>query len=57
MRRLVGIAVLLGTPLWLVRRHRRKEHLVLYFDNGSTVTLEAGNPEAASLLSLARQGL
>lgn len=57
MRRLVGLAVLVGMPLWLARRHAGKEQLRLHFDDGSTVTLDAGNPEAARLLAVARQGL
>jgi hypothetical protein len=57
MRRLVGLAVLVGAPVWLARRGSRREELRLHFDDGSTVTLDAGHPETARLLALARQGL
>ncbi len=54
-RRLLGLAVLVGGPLYL--RHRReagRERVQLYFDDGSTVTLADDSPEAARLLALAR---
>ena len=56
MRRLLAVGVLVGAPLWLTRRGRR-EQLRVQFDDGSSVALDAGNPEAARLLALARQGL
>jgi hypothetical protein len=56
-RRLLGLAVLVGAPIWLARRGNRREQLRLHFDDGSTVVLDAGQPEAARLLVLARQGL
>ena len=56
-RRLLGLAVLVGAPIWLARRGTRREQLRLHFDDGSTVALDAGHPDAAQLLAVARQGL
>ena len=56
MRRLLGALVVLGAPLWYVKR-RRREHVHLQFDDGSTVTLADGDPGTAPLLALARQAL
>lgn len=56
-RRLLGLAVLVGAPIWLARRGGRRDRLRLHFDDGSTVTLDPGHPEAARLLAVARQGL
>ena len=56
MRRLLGGLVLLGGPVWYARR-RRREHVHLQFDDGSTVTLADGDPGTARLLALARQAL
>ena len=56
MRRLLGILVVLGAPLWYAKR-RRREHVNLQFDDGSTVTLADGDPVTARLLALARQAL
>jgi hypothetical protein len=59
MRRLAGAAVLVGGPLLLVRRRRaaRRGHVDLHFGDGSTVTLEAGSPDADALLTIVRQAL
>jgi hypothetical protein len=46
-----------GAPIWLARRESRREQLRLHFGDGSTVALDAGHPDAARLLVLARQGL
>jgi hypothetical protein len=57
MRRLLGVLVLVGGPVWYSRRRGRREQVHLHFDDGSTVSLTAGHPEAARLLALARQGI
>ncbi len=58
MRRLLGLAVLVGGPLYLRRRRDAgRECVQLHFDDGSAVTLADDAPEAARLLSLARQAL
>ncbi len=57
-RRLVGLAVLVGGPLYLRRRRETgRERVYLYFDDGSAVTLADDAPEAGRLLALARQAL
>jgi hypothetical protein len=58
VRRLLGLAVLVGGPLYL--RHRReagRERVHLHFDDGSTVALADDAPDAERLLALARQAL
>jgi hypothetical protein len=58
VRRLLGLAVLVGGPLYL--RHRReagRDRVHLHFDDGSTVTLVDDAPDAERLLALARQAL
>jgi len=40
--------------LWRRRRARRREHVDLYFTDGSMVRLEAESPEARRLLPAAR---
>lgn len=58
MRRLLGLAVLVGGPLYLRRRREAGRELVrLHFDDGSAITLAADAPEAARLLALARRAL
>jgi hypothetical protein len=37
------------------RRSRRREHLDVYFDDGSMVSLSDGSPEASTVLPLARR--
>jgi hypothetical protein len=37
------------------RRARRREHLDVYFDDGSMVSLSDGSPEASTVLPLARR--
>lgn len=57
-RRLLGLAVLVGGPLYLRRRREAaRERVHLYFDDGSTVTLADDSPDAGRLLELARPGL
>jgi hypothetical protein len=58
VRRLLGLSVLVGGPLYL--RHRReagRDRVHLHFDDGSTVTLADDAPDAERLLALARQAL
>lgn len=57
MRKLLGALVVLGAPVWYARRRDRREQVHLVFDDGSTVSLGEGNPDAARLLDIARQGL
>ena len=58
MRKLLGLAVLVGGPLYLRRRRDAgRERVRLHFDDGSTVTLDDGSPDAQPLLALARRGL
>ncbi|MBA3364775.1 MAG: hypothetical protein H0U03_03170 [Actinobacteria bacterium] len=56
MRRWLGLAGSLATGLllWRRRRSRRREHVDLYFTDGSMVRLEAESPEARRLLPAAR---
>jgi hypothetical protein len=56
MRRPFALLLVLGgSLLYLVRRRdRRRERVHLHYDDGSTVTLERGAPEAERLLQLAR---
>ena len=57
-RRVLGLAVLVGTPLYLKRRREAaRERVHVYFDDGSAVTLTDAAPEGERLLALARDGL
>ena len=58
MRKLLALLVLVGGPLYLRRRRdERRERVHVHFDDGSTVTLADDAPDAARLLTLARQAL
>ena len=57
MRKFLGVLLVLGAPVWYARRRDRREQVHLHFDDGSTVSLADGAPDAARLLDLARQGL
>ena len=59
MRRPLALLLVLGgSILYLLRRRdRRRERVHLHYDDGSTVTLERGAPEAERLLELARAAL
>ena len=37
------------------RRSRRRERVELYFDDGTTLSLDSGSPEASTVLPLARR--
>jgi hypothetical protein len=57
-RALVGISAAAALAFFLFRRRAQdRERLDFYFDDGSTVTLEQGSPEAESLLPLAEEVL
>ncbi len=58
MRKLLALLVVVGGPVLYLRRSRgRREHVQLHFDDGSTVVLERGAPQAERLLELARTAL
>ena len=60
MRRGLVVALLAAAAVVLLLRRRsvsRGEHVDLYYDDGSMVSLEAGSPRAEELLGLARQAL
>jgi hypothetical protein len=58
MRKLLGLAVLVGAPLYLRRRREAgRERIQLHFDDGSSITLADDAPDAAPLLALARGAL
>jgi hypothetical protein len=56
---LLALLVFVGGPaLYLARRRvPHREHVHLYYDDGSMVTLERTAPEAERLLALARAAL
>jgi len=56
-RLLTGLALAgsLAGAILFRRRSRRREHLDLYFEDGSMVSLSDGSPEASTVLSLARR--
>jgi hypothetical protein len=60
--RKTAAAVLVGgatvvTALWRQRRERKREHVDLYFVDGSMISLAEGTHDAARLLPLARDVL
>lgn len=58
MRKTLGLLALVAGPLYLRRRRLAIRELVrLHFDDGSSVTLADGAPEAEQLLALARRAL
>jgi hypothetical protein len=44
-----------GAALWRRRAAREREHVDLYFGDGSMVSFTEGSPEAARLLGVARR--
>ena len=57
-----GAAVLAGAAAVaavVVRRRRRApaEHVSLFFDDGSMIPLDAGDPDAARILQIAQRAL
>jgi hypothetical protein len=60
VRRGLLLALLAAAAAALLLRRRsvsRGEHVDLYYDDGSMVSLEAGSPRAEALLGLAREAL
>jgi hypothetical protein len=58
MRKALGLAVLVGAPLYLRRRRdARRERVHLYFDDGSAVVLADDAVAADRLLAVARRAL
>ena len=61
MRKTATAVVLAGaaaaTAVWRRRQERRREHVDLYFTDGSMISLGEGSDEAARLLPLARDVL
>ena len=46
-----------ATALWRQRREQRREHVDLYFADGSMISLAEGTPDAGRLLPLAHEVL
>jgi hypothetical protein len=62
VRRLLAAAAVLaccivGLSLYRRATAARREHVDLYFDDGSTLSVGEGTAEAARLLALAREAL
>ncbi len=59
MRRLLLLVALVAGPLlyFTRRRDERRERVNLYYDDGSMVTLERGQPGSERLLELAHASL
>ena len=60
MRRTLLFALLFGAALALFLRRRsvsRGEHVDLYYDDGTMVSLDAGSPPAERMLAVARDAL
>jgi hypothetical protein len=60
MRRAVGLGAVVtaaGLALWRARRGGPREHVDLYFADGSMVSLPETSPDAGRLLGLARDVL
>ncbi len=58
-RSLLGAALGAAGAVALLRRRtaERREHVDLYYADGSMISLESGSPDAAPLLQLARDAL
>lgn len=61
MRRLSFLLGLVGAAAAVILLRRKKisraEHVDLYYDDGSMISLESGAPDAERLLGLARDAL
>lgn len=62
MRRLAGFLVAIGSllgaaALWRRRAGKGREHVDVYFADGSAVTFDEGSEEAARLVPIARRAL
>jgi hypothetical protein len=59
-RRALALTLLVAAAAALLVRRRsvsRGEHVDLYYDDGSMVSLEAGTPRAEEMLAAAREAL
>ena len=61
-RRLLGLlgfgtGILAGSVVYRRSFSRRRSRVDVYFDDGSMITYDAGAPEAAALLPIARDAL
>lgn len=57
-KKVLGLALLVGGPLYLRRRREAvRERVRVYFDDGSTVTLDEDAAAGEQLLALARPAL
>jgi hypothetical protein len=58
-RTLAGVAFVGATValFWWLRKEQARDHVDLYFSDGSTVSFEPGSPTGDRLLPLARQAL
>jgi hypothetical protein len=56
-RALAGLALAasLAGAVLVRRRARRRDRVEVYFEDGSTVSLDDGSPEASTVLPLARR--
>jgi hypothetical protein len=56
LRRLVAAGLVAAPVVALVRKRReaQRERVVLFYEDGSSVTLEAGSDDGERLLALAR---
>ena len=54
---LLGAGSVAGSLLYRRRAARRREHVDLYFDDGSMVSLTEGHADAERLLPIAREAL
>ena len=54
---LVTAGSLAGAVLWRRRERRSREHVDLYYADGSMVSLPGDSPEGARLLPIARRAL
>jgi hypothetical protein len=52
-----GTGILAGSVLYRRSFGRHRERVDVYFDDGSMITYDAGAPEAATLLPIARDAL
>jgi hypothetical protein len=51
----LALAASLAGAVLFRRRGRRRDRVEVYFDDGSTVSLDDGSPEASTVLPLARR--
>jgi hypothetical protein len=50
-----ALAASLAAAVVFRRRTRRRDRVEVYFDDGTTVSLDDGSPEASTVLPLARR--